>query len=750
MTSTNEAQSANALGQKLAASYQVVVHAKQHSLEQVNEQLQLLANYGGRLPLTWFTPSLQESLLSLSSESLALKHANMDVPILASTLRLWSFWIRRLGEFHNSPYLEVVLERALTVLNVASNDTRLHPVLEPCIVTLAVAVGKINDEMEKSTTSTLLAWLTEARRKHAELEFIYPCVAHIMRVARRDTTIRDTSAVFLQSWSYAGSESMDEPCMADCQQIYRLYQHILDHTDLSSTDGHANIGTSSRNKDAGLHPLSSVQRRRFEQRIDAILASFEDVSTRSPVVPILDKERRIALENQVWYCIRRVIDSDISLEQSKALAFTCGHCLPVMDLTKRCKGKDKQMIKTLLDTLLAFLLTNPHTLSFGFLDTLSTELTRDATRTPENAITELKKIGHLSRAIACLLTVSPIETIVQSTNSLKTFAQKQLEAWSICSALIPSELDKSVIDMIWQHFKLSLFAMTLIASAIIKQPIEVEQAVDLLFMVQHIHFIALKLGSFSAYQDMLIDIVKTLRKTTDTFSYAVQQIRPTVEEVELNDAKRACLLFYFDLIEQNVDIISDIQLAEEILPLARPYLDSKFCQDAFESAHSVLLSIFLKRKPLAIQLGPYYANWLLDSYPTLLNIDQLRRVYTAMVDCLAEQDSAMAWYTIQRLMNAIDSLSSDESARDDIANGNQLSNNTAEVASTITRGHLLVTLLDQLPTVPLEQTPSLARSALVKILFDNVSQSLDFSRKEQAIKWYLSLANELGQPCVSL
>jgi hypothetical protein len=136
-----------------------------------------------------------------------------------------------------------------------------------------------------------------------------------------------------------------------------------------------------------------------------------------------------------------------------------------------------------------------------------------------------------------------------------------------------------------------------------------------------------------------------------------------------------------------------------------------------------------------------------------------------MVDCLAEQDSTMAWYTVQRLMYAIDSLSSEEPAGDDVSNDKKFSNDTAEVASTVARGHLLVTLLDQLPTVPLEQLgllmeriqtylqaeqPSLARSALVKILFDNVSQSLDFSRKEQAIKWYLSLANKLGQPGVSL
>ncbi|KAI9599024.1 hypothetical protein BDF19DRAFT_419330 [Syncephalis fuscata] len=791
MTS-NEDIAAKTLGQQLAASYRIVVHAEQHSLEQVNEQLQLLVNYGGRLPLTWFTSSLQEALLSLSKEALTFKRPLLDANTLALALQLWSFWIRRLGEFHNSPYLEVVIERALNILQVASDEPQLNAVLEPCTITLAVAVGKINEEMEKSVTSALLAWIIDARRKHKGLDFIYPCVAHIMQTARRNSTIRDTSAVFLQSWSPLGAVVSDEPLIEDCQQIYRLYQHILDHRTSSSSNGHSTV-TKKNSNSSEVVTLSSESRRRIEQRIDALLASFDDVFTasnisvntcillaaagilRSPVTPLLGKERCMALEVQVWHRIQQIIDMNISLKESNALAFTCGHCLPVMDLSKCCKESDVKTIEMLLNGLLSFLLDNPHTLAYEFLLSLSIGLQRDSTHIPEAAVNLLKdktsgimfgEVGHLSRAIASLLGISNIATIDQCVDRLKIFAHNQLLAWANCAALVPLETEKSTIDMIWQHFKFSLFAFTLIMGAITKHSsVSVEHLMSLLSTAQYLHFITLKVGSFSAYQSMLVTIVKSLRKSPDTLAYAIRQIHPKVSEqtVESNDTKRACLLFYFDLIEQNVDIIPDIQLAEEILPLTQPYLNSKSYQDAFESAHSVLLSVFLKKKLLATQLGPYYANWLLESYPSLLSIDQLRRVYTAMVDCLADQDSALAWLTVQRLIDAIDALS----PIDPVKSAIDINNNedAAELATAITRGHLLVTLFDQLPTVPLVQLdhlmervrhyllaeqPSLARSALVKILFDNVSRSLDFSRKERATKWYLSLVDELGQSGVSL
>ncbi|RKP10324.1 hypothetical protein THASP1DRAFT_27915 [Thamnocephalis sphaerospora] len=159
---------------------------------------------------------------------------------------------------------------------------------------------------------------------------------------------------------------------------------------------------------------------------------------------------------------------------------------------------------------------------------------------------------------------------------------------------------------------------------------------------------------------------------------------------------------------------------------------------------------------MALELAPYYSDMLLQAYPALVSVDQLRHAYAAMVDCLAEQDEAYAWLVVQRLIDAIDAIPpmtpaniSVEASPEDPAAG----------ATAVARGHLLVTLCDQLRVVSLAQfdqllaevrrlllaeTASAARTAVVKILFDDISQQLDFTRKEHATKWYLSLATELG------
>jgi hypothetical protein len=102
----------------------------------------LLADYGGRLPLAWFTPQLQEALLTLTKEALLFKTPELNVATLTFALRLWSFWIRRLGEYHNSPYLEVVVDRVLAIFQLIGQHEVLHTALEPCVITLSVSVGK--------------------------------------------------------------------------------------------------------------------------------------------------------------------------------------------------------------------------------------------------------------------------------------------------------------------------------------------------------------------------------------------------------------------------------------------------------------------------------------------------------------------------------------------------------------------------------------------------------------------------------
>jgi hypothetical protein len=129
-----------------------------------------------------------------------------------------------------------------------------------------------------------------------------------------------------------------------------------------------------------------------------------------------------------------------------------------------------------------------------------------------------------------------------------------------------------------------------------------------------------------------------------------------------------------------------------------------------------------------------------------------------MVDCLSEQDEAYAWFVVQRLIDAIDAIPPMTAAE---KVEHESLPEPAEQATALARGHLLITLCDQVRVISLAQldrllshvrrfllaeAPSAARTAVVKILFDNVSQQLDFTRKERVAKWYMELAAELGLP----
>jgi hypothetical protein len=149
--------------------------------------------------------------------------------------------------------------------------------------------------LEKTVAGALLAWLTDARSKHAqvvidvnennadkycclvsELGFVYPCVAHMLRAARRDATVRETSAVFLQSWRQPVPLEVQVPSITDGQQVYWLYQHILDHRTQPSIKEDNSPPPPPR--------MSPAFRRRSEQRIEALLSSFQDASASEDLV----------------------------------------------------------------------------------------------------------------------------------------------------------------------------------------------------------------------------------------------------------------------------------------------------------------------------------------------------------------------------------------------------------------------------------------------------------------------------------
>ena len=235
-------------------------------------------------------------------------------------------------------------------------------------------------------------------------------------------------------------------------------------------------------------------------------------------------------------------------------------------------------------------------------------------------------------------------------------------------------------------------------------------------------------------------------------------------------------------------------------------------REAFESAHSVILAIYVAGKRCADQLSPWYCDLLLGAYPSLMSASQIRLAFTAMIRRASQTNDSLAWLLITRLINAAERIPAslvnviprkagdrpaplsqvakavkegDEAERssskktdvkegrpqdtapdeetDDIRDPVTASTDTEAAALRSARGHLLLTLADQLAAVNLtlllpllEQIKKVlaeeprtgdvadaARKAIIRIVFERLAESMDAPKRQAATAWWLDQGREL-------
>lgn len=193
---------------------------------------------------------------------------------------------------------------------------------------------------------------------------------------------------------------------------------------------------------------------------------------------------------------------------------------------------------------------------------------------------------------------------------------------------------------------------------------------------------------------------------------------------------------------------------------------------------------------------------LFQSYPSLLSMAQLRVAHSTMVSCASEkEDDALAWYCVDKLIEAICAISpraalhqdkqadksTDQQPLSEILAGDNTSSydkkpDTASPVqqtadnliveaptrieeATITdkleaqalksrRGHLLIVLIDQLSSVNLcwlepladritwllaeeRHSDADARRAMIQILYRTLAGGMDMTKREAAAIWWL-------------
>ncbi|KAF8942592.1 hypothetical protein BGZ47_006329 [Haplosporangium gracile] len=391
--------------------------------------------------------------------------------------------------------------------------------------------------------------------------------------------------------------------------------------------------------------------------------------------------------------------------------------------------------------------------------------------------------------------------------------------------------------MLFQVFKTLLFAYTMIFGAIVEKstsdpvPVGVISHLDYLILdsYAYLFFVTYRLGpgGFQVYEELVTSILTRMVISEEQAAALVQQQQPDQDKDEhpnrhilLNKALKAMMpraelgfhdpvmesrtLFYMNLLERVMVAIDETFLEEQLLPLVYPYLLKNDQRDLFESAHSVVMSVFLTNKQIAQQVAPFYSNLLIQHFPEQINIDQLRAAFTTMIRSLSGTEDALAWLCVEKLLERIQQYDEDlaeamavaqaeverregEKALVEIAISVQQDlspqesathlpslgtlNPTTTITTALTtpqavlesqkeRGQLLLALFDQLSSLNLvfvetlgikirqlivKEPSPVGRRALLKCLLDVIGgPAVDHTKRDWAVKWYLSLANEFG------
>ncbi|KAG0007012.1 hypothetical protein BGZ65_012657 [Modicella reniformis] len=260
--------------------------------------------------------------------------------------------------------------------------------------------------------------------------------------------------------------------------------------------------------------------------------------------------------------------------------------------------------------------------------------------------------------------------------------------------VLDSETAKTTATL-FRVFKTVLFAYTMIFGSIVEKSLTAAVPRVLISQLNylildsyaHMYFIAYKLGpgSFQVYEDLITSILTRMVMTEELtirqehgnnvnnnnhslhsnvlLNKTLKAMMPRAELGYYDPVRESRTLFFMNFLERVMIAIEDRFLEDKLLPMVYPYLLKNDQRDLFESAHSVVMAVFLTNKNIAKQLAPFYSNLLLQHFPKQINIDQLRAAFTTMIKSLSETEDALAWLCVEKLLERIqqyDELSESE------------------------------------------------------------------------------------------
>ncbi|WFD31499.1 hypothetical protein MSPP1_002536 [Malassezia sp. CBS 17886] len=290
---------------------------------------------------------------------------------------------------------------------------------------------------------------------------------------------------------------------------------------------------------------------------------------------------------------------------------------------------------------------------------------------------------------------------------LQTLADALGSAWcaSALAGADSAEIDprsRATTQELWQAFKTFLFAATVVLDAVVDvvvegcpSPAERYAAVagetrggwpavatsntpvpylsvlgDVLHIYLALYWVTQTFGldGFESYRKVFYSALDVLSRDADASTQLVGALGEAVNGAHgetlvrahgqraarsLSFVERTRATYVLLVTEQLVPELPEAMVDCVVLPLCRPYLEDTTYQDAFESAHAVVLALYTAQSAATLSLTPFYVHLLLRSFPTHLTATQLETALSTVVSSLSLRSDSLTWWCVEQLYMGI-------------------------------------------------------------------------------------------------
>ncbi|CAB4381360.1 unnamed protein product [Rhizophagus irregularis] len=517
------------------------------------------------------------------------------------------------------------------------------------------------------------------------------------------------------------------------------------------------------------------------------------------------------VENAFLKSIDSIVDQVNEDAKKETITYICAQCISFISIAQLRELNSKTR---LMHLLMSVVLENPRLFQDGkFLDEIEQDITKNQSwnaksfKVLEEKVNDIffKELSKISLAISKLTQIVNNNDISSLLLRINKFSINLYKTWDESPTLSLTKEDslepenKENMKLLWQVFKFILFTITMIFKSIADRSLfephifENQERMMILLAYSYLYFITSKfsLYGFSVYKKVFFNILNQIIVNNNS-GEMIDIIKNIELDMNVYKPHEKCrVVYYLLVIEQVIKVLDDNYLENHILPAFDKILLNNDDDNIFESANAVILSIFYNQKRVIKELSLYYCNYILSMYPSKIDIRQLRIAYTAVLKSLSDIDDTLVWLCLDILIKKIESISNpntgsisqnttNKDLEQQLINQQEQINqklkvfeqkkqdeqeNLVKAILYLKKGHLLLTLIDQIKSINLifmenlltkikeffkqekeneiKSNSNIGLFALQKVLFDVLSNEIDYTKKNVGVNWWLNEGSKL-------